>query len=99
MTYYLSLVLNTAGITDVTRQTLINACLQIWSFIFAISGALNLDKIGRRPLWLLGTAGILLSFIVISGLTGSFARHGDEAVGIAVIPFLFVYNAFYAAGV
>lgn len=98
VSYYLSLVLNTAGVTDVTHQTLINGCLQIWSLIFAVSGAIGVDRIGRRPLWLIGSAGMLSSFIFISGLTGSFAEYGHRTVGIAVVPFLFIYYAFYAVG-
>lgn len=33
---------------------------------------------------------MLVSYIVITGLSGSFASTGDSATGLAVIPFLFM---------
>lgn len=38
---------------------------------------------------------MLGSYIVISGLSGSFANTGLAATGIAVIPFLFIFYGFY----
>jgi hypothetical protein len=37
ISYYLTMVLNTIGIKDVASQTLINALLQVWAWICAIS--------------------------------------------------------------
>lgn len=39
---------------------------------------------------------MLVSYIVITGLSGSFANTGKIAVGLAVIPMLFIFNAGYA---
>ncbi|KAL2821525.1 hypothetical protein BJX63DRAFT_427519 [Aspergillus granulosus] len=38
---------------------------------------------------------MLASYIVISGLAGSFANTGNGPTGNAVIPFLFIYYGFY----
>ena len=38
---------------------------------------------------------MLVSYIVITGLSGSFAQTGQAAVGTAVIPFLFIFFAGY----
>lgn len=91
VSYYLSLVLETVGITSVTDQTLISACLQLWNLIWAVAAAVSVEKIGRRPLFLTSAATMLASYIVITGLSGSFANTGNSAVGIAVIPLLFVF--------
>lgn len=56
---------------------------------------LNCDRIGRRPLWLTSVIGMLFSFVVVMGLSGAYAEHGQRAVGLAVIPFLFVFFGFY----
>ncbi|RDW66628.1 hypothetical protein BP5796_09377 [Coleophoma crateriformis] len=95
VSYYLSLVLETAGIKDLTQQTTINGCLQIWNLIFAVGAAFSVDRIGRRSLWLTSCMGMLASYILITALSGSFATTGSAPTGIAVIPCLFVYYAFY----
>lgn len=95
VSYYLSEVLDTVGITDVYRQTLLNGFIQLWNLILAITAAFSVDRFGRRPLFLLSCGGMLVSFIVITALSGSFAHTGASSTGIAVIPFLFLYYGFY----
>ncbi|EFQ35755.1 hypothetical protein CGRA01v4_01579 [Colletotrichum graminicola] len=91
VSYYLALVLQTVGITSVTLQTLISALLQVWNLIWAIAAAISVEKLGRRLLFVSSAAIMLVSYIVITGLSGSFANTGNAAVGTAVIPFLFIF--------
>lgn len=95
VTYYLSMVLNTIGITSVKDQTLISGCLQIWNIIFSITGANLVDRLGRRVLFLLSFALMLTSYVIITACSGSFADSGVKAVGTTVIPFLFIFYAGY----
>jgi MFS family permease len=95
VSYYLALVLETVGITSVTQQTLISACLQVWNLIFAVSAAFSVDKLGRKPLFLASAATMLISYTIVTGLSGSFAQSGNAATGVAVIPFLFTFFAGY----
>ncbi|CAO2658432.1 Nn.00g061550.m01.CDS01 [Neocucurbitaria sp. VM-36] len=95
VSYYLALVLKTVGITDVTQQTLISGCLQIWNLIMAVGAASCVDRLGRRWLFLASSLGMLVSFILISALSGSFATTGSKAVGLAVVPMLFLYYGSY----
>lgn len=96
VSYYLTLVLNTIGITDVKDQTLINGLLQIFNWLVAtFCGALMVDRLGRRTLFLLSTAGMLVSYIVWTGLTSSFVSHGGAGTGRAVVAFIFIYYFFY----
>jgi hypothetical protein len=81
------------GITSVTNQTLMSACLQVWNLVWAIGAAAFVEKLGRRPLFLTSAVTLLVSYIIITGLSGSFANTGDAAVGINVLPFLFVFFA------
>ncbi|RGP72007.1 hexose transporter [Fusarium longipes] len=96
VSYYLALVLKTVGITSVTNQTLISAFLQVWNLLWAIGAAVSVENLGRRPLFITSAATMLVSYIVITGLSGSFANTGKSAVGLAVIPMLFIFNAGYA---
>ncbi|KAK0388797.1 hypothetical protein NLU13_5040 [Sarocladium strictum] len=91
VSYYLALVLQTIGITSVTDQTLISACLQIWNLLWAIGAAASVERLGRRVLFITSASIMLVSYIIITGLSGSFANTGNSAVGTAVIPFLFIF--------
>ncbi|WYZ38426.1 hypothetical protein EsH8_III_000340 [Colletotrichum jinshuiense] len=95
VSYYLVAVLETVGITSVTDQTLISGCLQIWNLFWAVSAAVSVDRLGRRPLFLTSCLGMLSSFTIISGLSGGFATTGTKSVGLAVVPFLYLYYGFY----
>jgi hypothetical protein len=110
VSYYLSIILNSVGITSVDDQTLISACLQVWNLIWAVTAALLVERLGRRLLvmtsvsccnfahsvltrlltWVFQAVVMLVSYIVITGLSGSFASTGDATTGLAVIPFLFM---------
>lgn len=96
--YYLVPVLNTIGITTVTQQTLINGFLQIWNLVCALIGAFNVDRVGRRPLFLAAVGSMLVAYIHITALSAVFAQGGSPAVGTAVVPFLFLmYGCFSMA--
>ena len=95
VSYYLAPVLKAVGITSVTDQTMISGFLQLWNLIIAVAAAFSVDALGRRKLFLTSCAGMLTSYICISGLAGGFANTGNAATGVAVIPFLFIYYGFY----
>ncbi|KAL2129614.1 hypothetical protein VTI74DRAFT_7529 [Chaetomium olivicolor] len=95
ITYYLAPILKSVGITAPVQITLINAGLALWNLILAAIAAVNCDKTGRRPLFLTSTLGMLCSYAVVMGLSAGFANTKDRPLGIAVIPFLFVYFGFY----
>ncbi|KAI1385480.1 general substrate transporter [Hypoxylon trugodes] len=96
VSYYLTLVLNTIGITEAKDQTLINGLLQIFNWLAAtFCGALMVDRIGRRTLFLISTAGMLCSYIAWTGLTSAFVASKGEGMGRAVVAFIFIYYFFY----
>ncbi|KAJ5018248.1 hypothetical protein K4K57_005678 [Colletotrichum sp. SAR 10_99] len=95
ISYYLALVLSSVGIKSVDDQTLISACIQIWNLICATSAAIMVDKIGRRALFLASGTIMLISFSIVTGLSGSFAMTGNAPTGTAVIPFLFIFYLGY----
>ncbi|WYZ34574.1 hypothetical protein EsH8_I_000850 [Colletotrichum jinshuiense] len=95
VSYYLPLVLNSVGVTSVTNQTLISACLNVWNLLWAIAAATSVDRLGRRFLFLTSASVMLASFIVVTGLSATFAKSASSSVGLAVIPFLFIFFAGY----
>lgn len=98
VSYYLTLVLNTIGITNTTDQTLINGCLQIFNWLAAImAGALMIDRLGRRTLFLVSVAGMFFSYIAWTVLTGLFTSNSTKYHDLApaVVAFIFICYFFY----
>jgi hypothetical protein len=95
ISYYLTLVLDTIGITDPDTQTLINGLLQIFNFAAAVSAAFLVDRLGRRPLFLWSSLGMLASFIIWTACSAKFDMSGSNAAGIVVLVFIFVYFFHY----
>jgi MFS family permease len=91
VSYYLVSVLKTVGIASTTQQTLINGFLQLWNLILAVTAAGLVDKLGRRFLFITSSVGMLICYIIITGLAGSYAETKHAGVGIAVVPMLFIY--------
>lgn len=67
-----------------------NVSIALWNLILAAIAAVNCDKTGRRPLFLTSTLGMLCSYAVVMGLSAGFANTHKHALGIAVIPLLFM---------
>jgi MFS family permease len=73
--YYLTLVLNTVGITSTREQTVINGGLQTWKWMSSVLGAMLVDRIGRRSLYLMSTFGKTISLRALSERTISADRY------------------------
>lgn len=95
ISYYLTLVLDTIGITDPDTQTLINGLLQIFNFAAAAGAAFLVDRLGRRTLFLWSGFGMLASFIIWTACSATFDKTGSNAAGIVVLVFIFVYFFHY----
>ena len=94
--YYLTLVLDTIGIKATASQTLINGMLQIFNWtISVVAGAMMVDRLGRRTLFLISTIGMLMSYICWTALNSVFARDNNQTAGYAVLAFIFIYYFFY----
>jgi hypothetical protein len=95
VSYYLVKVLNNIGVTDPFTQNLINGILQIWNLICAVTAAVIVDKVGRRPLWLFSTAGMALFFILQTICTAVYNEKGIASAGTASIAMIFLYYMAY----
>lgn len=95
VSYYLAPILKSIGITDSVTQAGINLAIQIWNALLAAGGALAAERYGRRPLWLISACGMLVSFIIVTALSGVFAEKGIKGAGSATVAFLFIFFGFY----
>ncbi|CAJ2503064.1 Uu.00g104580.m01.CDS01 [Anthostomella pinea] len=95
VSYYLTLVLNTIGITATHTQTLINGLLQVFNFIASVAAAFLVDRLGRRTLFLWSSAGMLVSYVVWTACSALVSENGNNAAGIVVVVCLFIYYFHY----
>lgn len=98
VSYYLTGVLKTVGITDSKTQLEINGYLTIVQLVSAVAICFFVDKIGRRPLFLTSCVGMLISFIVETIGSAQYAKTQSSGAGKAVIVFIFVFYIFYNLG-
>jgi len=102
VSYYIFIVLGSIGITNSKTQLEINGILQICNFVWAIFMCFMVDRIGRRKLFLVATAGMMCSFVVWTACSAQFtiasagkAAVGPKADGRVVIAVIFIYYVFY----
>ncbi|KAF8578073.1 general substrate transporter [Ramaria rubella] len=93
--YYLSPVFNTIGITNPFTQLLVNALLSTENVIIAVGAACLCDKAGRRTLFIISTAGMLVTFTLQTVFSALYAQGGGTAMAHAVIAFIFLFYAAY----
>ncbi|KAL0578961.1 hypothetical protein V5O48_003053 [Marasmius crinis-equi] len=74
----------------------INGGLAIFNWFACIAGSLFVDKLGRRPLWLLSTGSMLVAYAIITALAAAFTHTPDKAIGAAFIAVLFLYYGSYS---
>ncbi|TQN70270.1 Lactose permease [Colletotrichum shisoi] len=102
ISYYLPVMVEGVGVTDSSRQLLINGLNTVTSFIAGIFGSFFVDKVGRRPLFLWGTLLTGLVYIPINVLAAraeEFDKNGGSlptAQSYAFIAMIFTYGIFWS---
>lgn len=81
------------GITRASDQASVNVSLQIWNLILSAGGAVASERYGRRILWLLSTASMLLFLSITTIVAALFTERHIAAAGLAVVPMLFLFFA------
>lgn len=95
--YYANKVYAAAGVDGPRAGLGLDGGNKILSLIVSISCALLCDRVGRRPLFLAATGGMLL-FLTGATVAGSqYSRTGDPGTGIAVITFFWLHGIAYAS--
>ena len=95
MSYYINLVLEGVGITSASAKAQINGALQVFNFVVAVCSAMLVDKVGRRPLFIISNAGMLVAFTMWTLTTALFSTQNNSAAATATIPLIFVFFFFY----
>jgi len=97
VSYYLTLVLNSIGITNSKVQLEINGGTQIWSFLCAITAAQFIDRAGRRPLFLIALFGCMISYVIWTILSALVveSNYSNSGEGYGVVIMIFAFQGFY----
>jgi sugar porter (SP) family MFS transporter len=97
ISYYISKVLISIGITDKKTQLLINGGTNISGFIFGNFFSLFIDKVGRRKMLLTGMAGMFCSFVVLTATAGadSVVNFKNQNLSRTTVAMIFVFGMFY----
>ncbi|KAF5027028.1 hypothetical protein F66182_904 [Fusarium sp. NRRL 66182] len=111
LSYFLGAVLETAGYTNTVEQaniTLLNYCQQ---FVFAIIGALLVDKLGRRPLLLFSFSACTVVWLGMTVASSELVKsevgvnadgnpiYSNESASKAALAMVFIFGAVFSFGI
>lgn len=95
ISYYLNLILDSIGYTDPNQQLLINGGITTFSLVTNIFFSFFVDKWGRRPIYLISTAGTLFSWVIWTILAERYSTTHKIGYGKGNLAFIFIYTFFY----
>ncbi|KAI9741045.1 MAG: hypothetical protein M1834_002756 [Cirrosporium novae-zelandiae] len=98
VSYYLSSMLTSSGITSELHQTLITATSQMFSFLCSIAFAFLPGRVGRRPLLLTSMALMWLVFSIITATTGTYVETSSTSASYASVAFIYLYSGVHNLG-
>jgi sugar porter (SP) family MFS transporter len=94
--YYANKVYEAAGVSGSKQGLGLDGGNKVLSLIVSISCALLCDRIGRRPLFLAATGGMLLCLMAATVAGSQYSKTGNKGTGIAVIVFFWFHGVCYA---
>jgi hypothetical protein len=95
ISYYLHQVMNSMGMTDESTQLGVNGGLKSWGLIMNIGISFFVDRIGRRPIYLVSTIGTTIAFTIWTIISARYAIQPVNGLGAAFVFMIFVYGTFY----
>ncbi|KAM9903877.1 hypothetical protein OXX69_007788 [Metschnikowia pulcherrima] len=101
VSYYLSKVLDSIGITETKRQLEINGCLMIYNFVICVSLMSVCRMFKRRVLFLTCFSGMTVCYTIWTILSALNEQRHFEDKGLAngVLAMIFFYYFFYNVGI
>jgi hypothetical protein len=94
---YMNLIYNSMGITSQSKKIPLNGGQTLLSLIVSVSCAFLVDRVGRRPLFLTATTGMVLMFLAWTITAAQFEKTGDvSTTGYPQVAFVWLYGVFYS---
>lgn len=97
---YLGPILTSVGITSPSQQVALLSGLNMLGLVVVVLVAsFGLERIGRRPIWLVGLTGQAVFFLVFIGLSAGYDATKNPMMGVATIPMIYLYFGCYVSAV
>ena len=96
--YYAPTIFQFAGLSSDTAAIAATTGVGLANFIVTAIALVLVDRVGRRPLLLVGIAGMVASLVVLGAGFYFASSAGDAAVGIITAVSLIAYISFFAIG-
>ena len=95
VSYYLNIILDSVGITSPASQLNVNIGLTTFNFVSNVFFSFFVDKWGRRPIFLVATAGMLVTFMIWTILSARQAIAPSSSLATGVVAMIFIYYLGY----
>ncbi|ERS95779.1 hypothetical protein HMPREF1624_07854 [Sporothrix schenckii ATCC 58251] len=97
LSYYIHLVFNSIGITNPKTQLELNGGITINGWVWGNFFSLFVDRIGRRPMWLVGLGGMFVAFLLLTVCTGvnTGINYTNDALSRTTLFATFLFGFFY----
>lgn len=95
---YINLVYEGAGIKDQNQKMALSGGERVLYLAISVYAATLIDKVGRRPLFLWATTGMMISFVCWTITSAVYENSGEtnKSAGYAQIPFVWIFGCCYA---
>lgn len=97
---YINIIYEAAGITRQDKKLAMSTGKTVLDLIVTIAAAVNVDRFGRRPLFLLSTGGMMVAFACWTATGAVYEDSGMTSIqsGYAQLVFIWIFGIFYDIG-
>lgn len=95
-TYYFSILLDSAGVTDVTTQLEVSIIRSAFCFVLALFGCYMFDILGRKKQALISMTGIIVFMFILGALVKVYGPSDNTSGQYGAIAMMFLFSGAYS---